>query len=104
MMKMTSTQIYALAMNGARLDDGTQLRLPPPEAERFADWLQVGQMVSVRGDLLDTALGRVVDVQAIGASPGLMTELDGPRPPGGPKGRPEGGPDRFAPPPPAPRG
>ena len=85
-------------VNGALLDDGTQLRLPPPEAERFADWLQPGQMVSIRGDLLDTALGRVVDVQAIGVSPGQMTELDGPRPPRGPKG----GPDRFGPPPPPP--
>lgn len=85
-------------VNGALLDDGTQLRLPPPEADRFAAWLQPGQMVSVRGELLDTALGRVVDVQAIGASPGQMTELDGPRPPRGPKG----GPDRFGPPPPPP--
>ncbi|WGS24053.1 MULTISPECIES: hypothetical protein [unclassified Bradyrhizobium] len=85
-------------VNGALLDDGSQLRLPPPEAERFADWLQPGQMVSVRGELLDTGLGRVVDVQAIGTSPGQMTELDGPRPPRGPKG----GPDRFGPPPPPP--
>jgi len=87
-------------VNGALLDDGTQLHLPPPEAERFADWLQPGQMVSARGELLDTALGRVVDVQAIGASPGQMTELDGPRPPRGPKGGPKSGPDRFGPPPP----
>jgi hypothetical protein len=85
-------------VNGALLDDGTQLRLPPPEAARFADWLQPGQMVSVRGELLDTTLGRVIDVQAIGASPGQMTELDGPRPPRGPKD----GPDRFGPPPPPP--
>ena len=88
-------------VNGALLDDGTQLRLPPPEAERFADWLQRGQMVSVRGELLDTALGRVLDVQAIGVSPGQMTEFDGPRPPRDPRG----GPDRFRPaPPPPPRG
>ena len=85
-------------VNGALLDDGTQLHLPPPEAERFADWLQPGQMVSVRGELLDTTLGRVIDVQAIGASPGQMTELDGSRPPRGPKD----GPDRFGPPPPPP--
>lgn len=91
-------------VNGAVLEDGTQLRLPPREAERFADWLQSGQMISVRGEVLDTAFGRVVDVQAIGASPGQMTDLDGPRPPRGPKG----GPDRFGPspppPPPPPRG
>ena len=51
-------------------------------------------MVSVRGDVLDTALGKVIDVQAIGSSPEQMTELAGPRPPRGPKG----GPDRFGPP------
>jgi hypothetical protein len=85
-------------VNGALFDDGTQLRMPPPEAERFADWLQPGQMVSVRGELLETALGRVIDVQAIGASPGQMTEFDGPRPPRAPRG----GPDRFSPPPPPP--
>jgi hypothetical protein len=90
-------------VNGALLDDGTMLRLPPPEAERFDSWLRTGQMVSVRGEILDTALGKVIDVRAIGSSPEQMTELGGPRPPRGPKGDPKGGPDRFGPPPP-PRG
>jgi hypothetical protein len=85
-------------VNGAVLDDGTQLRLPPPEAERLADWLHPGQTISVRGDLLDTAFGKLVDVRAIGTSPDQMTEIDGPRPPRGPKG----GPDRLGPPPPPP--
>src|SRR5882762_6883838 len=44
-------------VNGALLDDGTALRLPPPEAERFDSWLRTGQMVSVRGEIFDTALG-----------------------------------------------
>lgn len=82
-------------VNGALLDDGTTLRLPPPEAERMQDWLRQGQTVSARGDVLDTALGKVVDVRAIGASPEQMTELRGPRPPG-----PKDGPDRRGPPPP----
>jgi hypothetical protein len=85
-------------VNGALLEDGTMLRLPPPEAERFEGWLRPGQMVSVRGDMLDTALGRVIDVRALGSSPDQMTELAGPRPPRGPKG----GPDRLVPPPPPP--
>jgi len=85
-------------VNGALLDDGTVLRLPPPEAERLEGWLRPGQMVSVRGDVLDTALGKVIDVRAIGSSPEQMTELAGPRPPRGPKG----GPDRLGPPPPPP--
>ncbi|MBC9879586.1 hypothetical protein G8O24_19785 [Bradyrhizobium sp. INPA01-394B] len=82
-------------VNGALLDDGTTLRLPPPEAERMQDWLRPGQTVSARGDVLDTALGKVVDIRAIGASPEQMTELRGPRPPG-----PKDGPDRRGPPPP----
>ena len=85
-------------VNGALLDDGTVLRLPPPEAESLESWLRSGQMVFVRGDVLDTALGKVIDVRAIGSSPEQMTELAGPRPPRGPKG----GPDRLGPPPPPP--
>ncbi len=86
-------------VNGAVLDDGTTLRLPPPEAERMQDQLRQGQTVSARGNVLDTALGKVVDVRAIGASPEQMTELRGPRPPG-----PADGPDRRGPPPPPPPG
>jgi len=82
-------------VNGVVLDDGTTLRLPPPEAERMQDQLRQGASISARGDILDTALGRVVDVRAIGASPEQMTELRGPRPPG-----PADGPDRRGPPPP----
>lgn len=87
-------------VNGAVLDNGTVLRLPPPEAERLASSLQVGQPVFARGDILSSALGRVIDVQAIGSSPEQMTELAGPRPPRGPKG--EKSPDRVGPPPPPP--
>ncbi|MBW7974800.1 hypothetical protein [Bradyrhizobium sp. BR 10289] len=84
-------------VNGVVLDDGTTLRLPPPEAERMQDQLQQGHTVSARGDMLDTALGKVVDVRAIGTSQDQMTELRGPRPPG-----PKDGPDRRGPPPPPP--
>jgi hypothetical protein len=83
-------------INGALLEDGTVLRLPPPEAERLQEWLRQGQSVSARGDMLDTALGKVVDVRAIGASPEQMTELAGGKPPKGPKD----GLDRRGPPPP----
>ncbi len=86
-------------VNGALLEDGTVLRLPPPEAERLEGWLRQGQTLSVRGALLDTPLGRVIDVSAIGASPDRMTELTEPRPPRGPKGEPKG-PGRLGPPPP----
>jgi hypothetical protein len=84
-------------VNGVVLDDGTTLRLPPPEAEHMQDELRQGRSISVRGDVLDTALGKVVDVRAIGTSPEQMTEVRGPRPPG-----PKDGPDRRGPPPPPP--
>ncbi len=78
-------------VNGALLDNGTILRLPPPEAERMQSLLQPGQSVAVRGASLVTPLGTVVDVRAIGSSPEQLTELDVPRPPGGgPKGGPKG--------------
>jgi hypothetical protein len=85
-------------VNGALLEDGTILRLPPHEAARLAAMLETGQTVSVRGNQLDTPLGKVIDVRAIGSSPEQMTELAGPRPPRGPKGEPKG-PGRDGPPP-----
>lgn len=94
-------------INGALLENGTILRLPPPEAERMQGLLQQGQTVAVRGDTLTTALGTVIDARAIGSTPDQMTELSAPPPPrppaGGPGGRP-GGPAEFAPPPSPPRG
>jgi hypothetical protein len=72
-------------VNGALLDNGITLRLPPPEAERLQAWLQPGQTVAVRGVSLVTPLGTVVNVRAIGPSPDQMTELAF-RPPSGPNG------------------
>ena len=85
-------------VNGALLDDGTILRLPPPVAYQMA--LMSGQTVAAQGWGLSTAYGRVVDVQSIGASapqlnpvsapqPGLMAPpapgaVPPPPPPGGP--------------------
>jgi hypothetical protein len=79
-------------VNGALLDNGITLRVPPLEAERLQAWLQPGQTVAVRGVSLVTPLGTVIDVSAIGASPDQMTEL-AVRLPVGPKGAgPKGGP------------
>jgi hypothetical protein len=79
-------------VNGALLDNGITLRLPPLEAERLQAWLQPGQAVAVRGVSLVSPLGTVIDVSAIGASPDQMTELAF-RPLAGPKGAgPKGGP------------
>jgi hypothetical protein len=81
-------------VNGALLDDGAVLRLPPPQAERIQSLLQPGQMIAARGLSLVTPLGTVVDVRAIGRSDDELTQFDGPPPRRGPEP-----PDRRPPPP-----
>jgi hypothetical protein len=88
-------------VNGAVLDSGIILRMPPPEAERVQGLLQPGQPVTVRGTTLKTVLGTVIDASAIGASPDQLTELATGPGPIGPRGEP-GGPPDFGPPPPRP--
>lgn len=63
------------------LEDGTVLRLPPLEAERFATLLMAGQSIVARGDDPTTALGRVVEVQAIGRSEAELNFVQPPGPP-----------------------
>lgn len=55
-------------INGALLDDGTILLLPPSEAYRFASLLQPGQPLVAEGTATVTALGKVIEAQQIGAS------------------------------------
>jgi hypothetical protein len=81
-------------VNGAVLDDGAIIRLPPPEAERMQAALALGQAITVRGLTLKTALGTVVDVTAIGASPDQLIDLAIGPPRGGPRGEPKDGPRR----------
>jgi hypothetical protein len=75
-------------VNGALLDEGTILRLPPPEAERFAALLAPGQTIAAQGDGLETPMGRVVAVQAIGPSMTQLSWVQSPEPPLGKRGRP----------------
>jgi hypothetical protein len=94
-------------VNGALFDDGTVLRLPPPEADRMQSLLQPDQTIAVRGVSLVTPLGTVMEVRAIGSAPDQLTELAvpplrGPGPKGGPKAKGRG-PAEFGPPP-GPRG
>lgn len=92
-------------VNGAVLDNGTIVRMPPPEAERMQGLLQPGQPVTVRGATLKTVFGTVIDASAIGASPDQLTELPTRPGPAGPRGEPRrgpGGPADFGPPPPRP--
>jgi hypothetical protein len=100
-------------VNGALLENGTVLRMPPPEAKRMEVLLQPGQTIALRGTSLVTPLGAVVDVHAIGSSADQLTQLGAPPPScGGPdrgpacrRDPPPGGGDEAAPPPPrGPRG
>jgi hypothetical protein len=98
-------------VNGALLDNGTSLRLPPPEAERMQALLAPGASVTVRGTRLATPFGTVIDVSAIGSTPDQLTELAVRPPRGDPRGpdprRGPGfgpGPADFGPPPRPPRG
>jgi hypothetical protein len=68
-------------LNGAMLEDGTILRLPPPEAARLAALLMPGQTIVVEGNGLTTAMGRVVEVQAIGSSQAQLNFVQRPDPP-----------------------
>ena len=78
-------------LNGAVLDDGTILRLPPREASRLSNALRTGESVTVRGERRTTPLGAWIDARAIGASADQMSDVAPPPPP--PHGHP-------APPPP----
>lgn len=55
-------------VNGALLEDGTVLRMPPHIAYQVAALLTPGQTIAVQGWGLNTPYGRVIDVQAVGAS------------------------------------
>ena len=72
-------------LNGAMLEDGTALRLPPPEAARLAAMLQPGQAVVAQGPAVTTALGRVVMVRGIGATREALQPVQAPPPPHGPR-------------------
>jgi hypothetical protein len=68
-------------VSGALLEDGTVLRLPPPEADRFADLLQPGQALVAEGDGFANALGKVIEVRQLGPSRdqlSLVAEPPGP--------------------------
>jgi len=96
-------------VNGALLDDGTVLRLPPSEAYRFAALLQPAQTVVVTGTGFANAIGKVLQVWQIGATRDQLSQVQVPPGKGGgggggKKGR-RGPPPvfaGFAPPPPAP--
>ncbi len=91
-------------LNGVLLEDGTVVRLPPPEAKRLESQLAVGQTVVVHGIGLKSPLGEVILARQIGPDAGNLTEVHGPHPRGGPGGWMRHGPGRDGVPPPPPPG
>ena len=90
-------------LNGVVLADGTQVRMPPPEAERLGDKLAVGHTVFVRGEGVANALGKLVMARAVGTSAADATEFARPHHgPGGWMERMMHGEHRDGPPPPRP--
>ncbi len=94
-------------VNGALLEDGTIVRLPPPEAQRLASQIAPGATVYVQGQGYAGPLGRVIAARAIGPDANSTTPIAAPPPKHGPGRGPAGGPDGprgtgpGAPPPPA---
>jgi hypothetical protein len=82
-------------VNGALLEDGAVLRLPPPEAGRFGTLLQSGQTIVAEGIEVANPIGKVFDVRLIGASRDQLNQVEVPSElgPGG-KGGPLGPPPR----------
>jgi hypothetical protein len=79
------TPLYGPAgdLNGAVLEDGAIIRLPPPMAAQSANLLARGQTIAVQGWVLSTAYGRVIDAQTFGPAPTPTTTVAPPPPPAG---------------------
>ena len=87
-------------MNGALLEDGTQVHLPPDQAQRLTQDLQPGQMLVAQGYGLAGSYGRSIEAQQIGETTAQLVQVGPPDRPGH-RGPPPGfGPGIPPPPPP----
>lgn len=86
-------------LNGALLEDGTIVRLPPPEAQRLASTLTAGSPVTVQGNGFEGPLGRVIEARSIGPDATHLAQIAMPPHPPGHRPPPPGGPDAPPPPP-----
>lgn len=64
---------------GAMLEDGTELRMPPPSAVKFQALLHPGAAIAGRGVINASPLGKVIGVTDLGASADKLAHLDLPR-------------------------
>jgi len=70
-------------VNGALLEDGTILRMPPPQAFRFAALLRPGQLLVVEGTGFTNAIGKVFEIRQLGPSRDQLSRVEAPPPPSG---------------------
>jgi hypothetical protein len=96
--------------NGALLEDGTIVRMPPREADRLGDALAAGKPLFVKGNGISSPLGKVIMARQIGPDESHLTEVATPWERGGPWMRDMMGGGMFGmhrpdgpPPPPAPQ-
>jgi hypothetical protein len=66
-------------LNGVLLEDGTIVRMPPPDAEQHAASLAVGKPFYARGDGMSGPLGKVIAAREIGPSRTELTKIAEPR-------------------------
>ena len=64
--------------NGVQLEDGTIVRLPPPDADRHAAALAVGQPLYASGDGVYGPLGKVIAAREIGPNQTDLVKIDAP--------------------------
>jgi hypothetical protein len=86
-------------LNGALLEDGTIVRLPPAEAQRIAGNLTPGAPLYVQGNGFAGPLGRVIEATSIGPNQGQLAQIAAPPVPPGPGHRPPPPPSSPPPPP-----
>jgi hypothetical protein len=68
-------------LNGALLDDGTQIHLPPPEAARLSGELQPGRTLAADGFGVTNSYGRSLEARRIGPSAADLAEIAPDHPP-----------------------
>ncbi len=69
-------------VDGVLLQDGTIVRLPPPEAQKFAADLAPGKSLFAQGFGYEGALGKIIAARALGADKDHTQPVAGPRMPG----------------------